>query len=180
MKKNLMLFAAAAAAFGLLTVTGCEDNAGNEENNGEETTDISINKLWCAELTVEGQTMTYCLDMGAAHEDTFVLGIGGMDSDSNVYISFDNGYSIKSITPTDETSGTIIVGFINEDGTTGEDEEISYSDLTEDSVTITTKLADTMSGMVSEVTYECTLAPEGTKVYTYAEYMAAQTPSEDE
>ena len=42
MKKNLMLFAAAAAAFGLLTVTGCEDNAGNEENNGEETTDISM------------------------------------------------------------------------------------------------------------------------------------------
>ena len=180
MKKNLMILAAAAAAFGLLAITGCDKNGCEAEPSAGT---VSINKVWVADLTIsEGEetvTMTYCLDMGAAHENTFILAMSGMDpTDPNVYVSYDEGYTIKSITPADETSGTIIVNFNTEDGSESEDETITYSNLTENSVTITTKLADPMSGTVSEITYDCTLAPEQIKVYTMTEYMEIMYPSE--
>lgn len=179
MKKNLMILAATAAAFGLLAITGCDKNGCEAEPSAGT---VSINKVWVADLTIgEGEetvTMTYCIDMGAAHENTFILGMSGIDSDPNVYISYDNGYTIKSITPADETSGTIIVNFNTEDGSESEDETITYSNLTENSVTITTKLVDPMSGTVSEITYDCTLAPEQTKVYTMTEYTEIMYPSE--
>ena len=82
MKKHFMILAAAAACFGLLTMTGCEetnpDNGdgteqtdGNEDGNGENEGDegdeqepaaeLSIEKQWVADLSEaqDGSTMDF-------------------------------------------------------------------------------------------------------------------------
>lgn len=170
MKKNLMLFAAAAAAFGLLTVTGCEDNAGNEENNGEETTDISINKLWCAEVG-EGETaVKYCFNITeteyeigrmSADLESSLLYFDNADAD-NSYIS--NGKFEISDRTDEETSGSITY-------TAGETSvTISYSSLTENSVTITIPGATTED---EEVVYECTAVADAV-FYTQEDIATAQ------
>lgn len=203
MKKNLMILATIVACFGLLTMTGCEETTpndpngneqtdgsdeegtGNEDGTGEEdgngegnepAIELSILKQWVAEVTVEGMTTTYGIDLGGVHENTVVIGMGGIDSDPNVYLAFDNGYYIKSSTPTDETSGTIVMNYINEDGTYDEnDNTITYSGLTENSVTLTISLTYPQP---TEATYECSAASDEIKIYTYFEYMSSMMSEE--
>ena len=66
MKKHFMILAAAAACFGLLTMTGCEetnpDNGdgteqtdGNEDGNGENEGDEGDEQEPAAELSIEKQ-----------------------------------------------------------------------------------------------------------------------------
>lgn len=142
----------------------------------EPAIELTILKQWVAEVTVEGMTTTYGIDLGGVHENTVVIGMGGMDSDPNVYIAFDNGYYIKSSTPTDETSGTIVMNYINEDGTYDEnDNTITYSGLTENSVTLTISLTYPQP---TEATYECSAASDEIKIYTYFEYMSSMMSEE--
>ena len=173
MKKSFMCLAAATAVFSLMTFTGCEDN--KEEN--------TIGKVWLSEQEVAelGGSLRVCLDMGAAHEGTVVIGMSiddmGYGENTGIYAAMANdGYKIKSITPIDETSGTIfITQDVYGDGSVTYDDEISYSNLTENSVTIVTKLTTVIDPVentteVVETKYECTLAPEGTTIFNYTEF----------
>ena len=178
MKKNLMLFAAAAAAFGLLTVTGCEDNAGNEENNGEETAD-TIKKQWvasiedatgtegkrCFDLSVEGQIIVG--DFTDEYKQLLDMYIGDYDPDNSFFAYVNGPDTVSNIEETDATSG--VVTYLTDPSFTGEYEEmtLNYSNLTETSVDIT--YTEISTGEAT--TYSCTVAPEGTKVYSIADAM---------
>ena len=95
MKKHFMILAAAAACFGLLTMTGCEetnpDNGdgteqtdGNEDGNGENEGDegdeqepaaeLSIEKQWVAETEQEGTIVKQCFDIGVGVEGGLLIG----------------------------------------------------------------------------------------------------------
>ena len=200
MKKHFMILAAAAACFGLLTMTGCEetnpDNGdgteqtdGNEDGNGENeggegeeqepAAELSIEKQWIAETEQEGTIVKQCFDIGVGVEGGLLIGQyndlyasmlpEGADPEKS-YISM--AYSadeVVSITPdTDKTSGTIIYKTdADMDGIAETEGSIKYADLTEDTVTIT--YVDLMSG--TEIILSCTVAPEGTKVYTMMDLM---------
>ena len=95
MKKHFMILAAAAACFGLLTMTGCEetnpDNGdgteqtdGNEDGNGENeggegeeqepAAELSIEKQWVAETEQEGTIVKQCFDIGVGVEGGLLIG----------------------------------------------------------------------------------------------------------
>lgn len=200
MKKHFMILAAAAACFGLLTMTGCEetnpDNGdgteqtdGNEDGNGENEGDegdeqepaaeLSIEKQWVADLSEaqDGSTRK-CFDL--ADEGKIIIGdwVPGMEAymeqfgiteydPATCFLAMVAGpETIVSITPADETSGTIVYSSDTDmDGVGDAEFSLSYSNLTETSVSIT--MADIYSG--EEATYNCVAATEPVKVYSYAD-----------
>lgn len=198
MKKHFMILAAAAACFGLLTMTGCEetnpDNGdgteqtdGNEDGNGENEGDEGDEQEPAAELSIEkvwiSEDNSVCLDINCKHEGIVAIGLSGLDSDANIFVDMGMGYTINGKTESeDKTSGTIqIIQDIYGDGSTVYNDSLTYSDLTEDSVTITVSLSDPMTGTPNETEYKCTLAPESATVFTYMEYMEyvmSQMPTE--
>ena len=202
-----MILAAAAACFGLLTMTGCEetnpDNGdgteqtdGNEDGNGENEGDegdeqepaaeLSIEKQWVAETEQEGMIVKQCFDIGVGVEGgLLIVGVeGGLligqyndlyasmlpegaDPEKSYIAMIYSADEIVSITETNGTSGTVAYKTDTDgDGTAETDMSLSYSNLNETSVTI--NYTD-VYGITT--TLDCTVAPEGTKVYTMMDLM---------
>ena len=186
-----MILAAAAACFGLLTMTGCEetnpDNGdgteqtdGNEDGNGEnegDEGDESIEKQWVAETEQEGMIVKQCFDIGVGVEGGLLIGQyndlyasmlpEGADPEKSYIAMIYSADEIVSITETNGTSGTVAYKTDTDgDGTAETDMSLSYSNLTETSVTI--NYTD-VYGITT--TLDCTVAPEGTKVYTMMDLM---------
>lgn len=172
MKKNLMIFAAAAAVFSMLTFSGCEsadpDSGNGTEQNGENevgetfTPDFPLEKQWVAEPepneTEESLGCTWVrklFDISVETDNTLTL--AQMNSyllitsrphnpDLNKDTDFFRAENITDITIT-ATSGT--AGTITGTSEIFEEEvTISYSNLTENSVTI----------VYEGTSYECTAA----------------------
>lgn len=171
MKKSFMCLAAATAVFSLMTFTGCEDN--KEENTP------SIEKQWICEAETPDGFVKQCFDISA--EKGLLIGqdaspyiqAGYLPEDAdpeNSYIAMVmEPYKIKSINAIDETSGTIVYivpGYDYETMTEIEVEmTLTYTDLTENSVKLT--YTDDYGNTFTDL--ECTVAPEGTRIYTYSD-----------
>ena len=136
---------------------------------------LSIEKQWVCETSEAKQ----CFDIGFSNENGILIGQytdeyatmlpEGADPEKSYISMVMEADKIKSITPDtdDPTSGVVI--FETDpymDGSTVEC-KIEYSNLTAESVTIV--YTDAMQNVSDPL--DCTLAPEGTKVYTYADLM---------
>lgn len=199
MKTKLFMAAAIAACFGLMTaVTSCEgtdpENTDQTEQGGEQggpTTDpddeggepvaeVSIYKQWVCTYQDQGTDAKRCYDIT---ETTIIIGdwadgyetllenmgITVADPDKSYYAMSMGPDTIKEVTATDETSGTITYTTI--DMYTQQESEVSieYSKLTSTTVDITQEVLDPMAGTTTKVTYNCTAATEPVKVYSYAD-----------
>ena len=95
-----------------------------------------------------------------------MLGITEYDPATSFLAMVAGPEQIVSITPADETSGTVTYSSDTDmDGTGDTEFSLTYSNLTETTVDIT--MADVYSGQ--EATYNCRAADEPVKVYTYAD-----------
>lgn len=148
-----------------------------EEEEGEEPDPepgYSIINQW----TGEAGGVKQCFDIGAGVQDGLLIGQftegyetmlpEGADPEKS-YISMVYGPDqIKEIVETDATSGTVIyLSDMDGDGVAETEMELPYANLTETSVDIT--YIDPLSG--SSIVVSCTVAPEGTKVYTLMDIM---------
>lgn len=176
-----MLAAATAACFSLVSLTSCEkDNGnenGNEPGNGGESAVISIEKQWIGSITQEGLEVKQCFDINYGVEGGVLIGQytegyasmlpDGADPDKSYIAMVMGPDEFVSDTPdADKTSGTVTYK-TDMDGTAETEVKLEYANLTENSVDITYN--DPNSG--SAIKVSCTVAPEGTKVYTYADLM---------
>lgn len=181
--KFFMLAAATAACFSLVSLTSCEkDNGnenGNEPGNGGESAVISIEKQWIGSIIQEGLEVKQCFDINYGVEGGVLIGQynegyasmlpDGADPDKSYIAMVMGPDEFVSDTPdADKTSGTVTYKTdMDMDGTAETEVKLEYANLTENSVDITYN--DPMSG--SAIKVSCTVAPEGTKVYTYADLM---------
>ena len=189
MKKNLIILAAAAACFGLIAMTGCEETSTENQDNTEQTDGegsdtegegteqqtYSIEKQWVTESTEGGVTVKQCIDInygvegllvGVYNEGYASMLPEGADPDKSYIAMAYSADKIVSITETNKTSGTIVYATdITGDGTLTEF-TMTYSNLTENSVDIVYTDVYNQTFNLS-----CTVAPEGTKIYTMADLM---------
>lgn len=174
MKTKFYFAAIAAACAGLFFATGC-----NKDNSNDEPEAPSIKKQWVSETTDEQSgTVKQCFDICVSAENGILIGQynegyadmlpKGADPEKS-YIAMAMGADeIVSIVADDATSGTIkYKQDMYGDGSMVIEGTLKYANLTETTVQIT--YTDIMSG--EETVLECTVAPEGTKVYTYADLM---------
>lgn len=167
MKKNLMILAAAAAAFGLLAITGCDKTVCEAEPS---TGTVSINKVWVAAVESNGETGKYYFNIT---DTEFEIGV--MSADVESYLPyFENANADNSCISSgkfeisersdDETSGSFTI-------LDGDRPEIfNYSALTENSVTLT-KPGETEED--KDFVFECTAVSDIT-FYTYDEISEVQ------
>lgn len=179
--KFFMLAAATAACFSLVSLTSCEKDNGNENGNepgtGGESAVISIEKQWIGSITQEGLEVKQCFDINYGVEGGVLIGQynegyasmlpEGADPDKSYIAMVMGPDKFVSDTPNaDKNSGTVTYKTdMDMDGTAETEVTLEYANLTENSVDITYN--DPMSG--SAIKVSCTVAPEGTKVYTYAD-----------
>lgn len=140
---------------------------------------LTIEKQWVADLSeAQDNSIRKCFDLAT---EGYILigdwmpgieiymqmfGISDYDPATSFIAMVSGPEQIVSITPADETSGTIIYNSDTDlDGVGDTEITVTYSNLTENTVDIT--MADIFSGEVS--TYNCTAASETVKVYTYAD-----------
>lgn len=182
-----MLAAATAACFSLVSLTSCEKDNGNENGNepgtGGESAVISIEKQWIGSITMDDPSgsieVKQCFDINYGVEGGVLIGQynegyasmlpEGADPDKSYIAMVMGPDEFVSDTPdADKTSGTVTYKTdMDTDGTAETEVTLEYANLTENSVDITYN--DPMSG--SAIKVSCTVAPEGTKVYTYADLM---------
>lgn len=186
MKNKFFMFAAATAAcFSLVSLTSCEKDNGNENGTGTgagEEPVISIEKQWIGSITMEDPIsgeieVKQCFDINYGVEGGVLIGQynegyasqlpEGADPDKSYIAMVMGPDKFVSDTPNaDKTSGTVTYKTdMDMDGTAETEVTLEYANLTENSVDITYN--DPMSG--SAIKVSCTVAPEGTKVYTYAD-----------
>lgn len=184
--KFFMLAAATAACFSLVSLTSCEKDNGNENGNepgtGGESAVISIEKQWIGSITMEDPIsgeieVKQCFDINYGVEGGVLIGQynegyasmlpEGADPDKSYIAMVMGPDEFVSDTPNaDKTSGTVTYKTdMDMDGTAETEVTLEYANLTENSVDITYN--DPNSG--SAIKVSCTVAPEGTKVYTYAD-----------
>ena len=162
--------------------TGNEDGTGEEDGNGEgnePAIELSILKQWVADLSEaqDGSTRK-CFDLSTEGSILVgdwmpgmeaymgMLGITEYDPATSFIAMVAGPEQIVSITPADETSGTVTYSSDTDmDGIGDTEISLTYSNLTETTVDIT--MADVYSGQ--EATYNCRTADEPVKVYTYAD-----------
>ena len=130
-------------------------------------------------LPQEGLEVKQCFDINYGVEGGVLIGQynegyasmlpDGADPDKSYIAMVMGPDEFVSDTPdADKTSGTVIYKTdLDTDGTAEAEVTLEYANLTENSVDITYN--DPMSG--SAIKVSCTVAPEGTKVYTYADLM---------
>lgn len=183
--KFFMLAAATAACFSLVSLTSCEKDNGNENGNepgtGGESAVISIEKQWIGSITMDDPSgsieVKQCFDINYGVEGGVLIGQytegyasmlpDGADPDKSYIAMVMGPDEFVSDTPdADKTSGTVIYKTdLDTDGTAEAEVKLEYANLTENSVDITYN--DPLSG--SAIKVSCTVAPEGTKVYTLAD-----------
>ena len=155
-----------------------EGEIGPGEGN-EPAIELTILKQWVADLSEaqDGSTRK-CFDLSTegsilvgdwtpgmeAYMEMF--GITEYDPATSFFAMVSGPEQIVSITPADETSGTVTYSSDTDmDGIGDTEFSLTYSNLTETTVDIT--MADVYSG--EEATYNCRAADEPVKVYTYAD-----------
>lgn len=156
-----------------------EDWTDEDEIGPKPDPAISIEKQWVADLSEaqDGSTRK-CFDLADEGKILIgdwmpemeaymtMLGITEYDPATCFFAMVAGPETIVSITPADETSGTIVYSSDTDmDGVGDAEFSLSYSNLTETSVSIT--MADIYSG--EEATYNCVAATEPVKVYSYAD-----------
>ena len=171
-----MLAAATAACFSLVSLTSCEKDNGNENGNepgtGGESAVISIEKQWIGSITQEGLEVKQCFDINYGVKGGVLIGQynegyasmlpEGADPDKSYIAMVMGPDEFVSDTPDADKKTDMDM-----DGTAETEVTLEYANLTENSVDITYN--DPMSE--SAIKVSCTVAPEGTKVYTYADLM---------
>lgn len=154
-----------------------EDWTDEDEIGPKPDPAISIEKQWVAETEQEGMIVKQCFDIGVGVEGGLLIGQyndlyasmlpEGADPEKSYIAMIYSADEIVSITETNGTSGTVAYKTDTDgDGTAETDMSLSYSNLTETSVTI--NYTD-VYGITT--TLDCTVAPEGTKVYTMMDLM---------
>lgn len=151
----------------------------DEGEIGPDEPEASILKQWVADLSEaqDGSTRK-CFDLATegsiligdwmpgmeAYMDMF--GITDYDPDNSFIAMVTGPETIVSITPSDDTAGTIIYSSDTDmDGVPDTEYTLKYANLTDTTVDIT--MNDIYSGQ--EATYSCTAAATTVKVYTYAD-----------
>lgn len=160
-------------------VAGEVEDWTDEGEIGPDEPEASILKQWVADLSEaqDGSTRK-CFDLATEGSILIgdwmpgmeaymtMLGITEYDPATCFFAMVAGPETIVSITPADETSGTIVYSSDTDmDGVGDAEFSLSYSNLTETSVSIT--MADIYSG--EEATYNCVAATEPVKVYSYAD-----------
>ena len=155
-----------------------EDWTDEDEIGPKPDPAISIEKQWVAETEQEGMIVKQCFDIGVGVEGGLLIGQyndlyasmlpEGADPEKSYIAMIYSADEIVNITETNGTSGTVAYKTDTDgDGTAETDMSLSYSNLTETSVTI--NYTDVYGG--NTTTLDCTVAPEGTKVYTMMDLM---------
>ncbi len=160
-------------------VAGEVEDWTDEDEIGPDEPEASILKQWVADLSEaqDGSTRK-CFDLATegsiligdwmpgmeAYMDMF--GITDYDPDNSFIAMVTGPETIVSITPSDDTAGTIIYSSDTDmDGVPDTEYTLKYANLTDTTVDIT--MNDVYSGQ--EATYNCTAAATTVKVYTYAD-----------
>lgn len=160
-------------------VAGEVEDWTDEGEIGPDEPEASILKQWVADLSEaqDGSTRK-CFDLATegsiligdwmpgmeAYMDMF--GITDYDPDNSFMAMVTGPETIVSITPSDDTAGTIIYSSDTDmDGVPDTEYTLKYANLTDTTVDIT--MNDVYSGQ--EATYNCTAAATTVKVYTYAD-----------